>query len=331
MLALVTSKVASADLRPFNIRPLIGHRFRTMKLSKFIHDVEFDIRDRLKAIVKDAAAAAKAAGRRHKGNSSSVTYSVRGLATKQANAVHDVKAAGLDVRAYKSAIHDGFDSLQRGPAKSAACVYERLRARLIVLTKVAPMFADGENVHSVALAKMGHRQPVGSLDRFRPAAALRMVKAIHRELRQRGVPSKAFGVVEISLIEVDGKLLYEPHVHMIIAGPTREELLAVVPRRPRHNSKIEPVYHSGGSGLYFSKFEPEERAGYEDKRGNQGRQRNKMQASERAEWLQWYAQHGMAELMILIGFQPGLMRQFMTADLRELVREFLGIRHRGRG
>jgi len=118
---------------------------------------------------------------------------------------------------------------------------------------------------------------------------------------------------------------------MIIEGPTRDELSAVIPRRPHHNSKIEPVYHAEGSGLYFSKFEPEERAGYEDSRGNQGRQRNRMQASERAEWLAWYAQHGMTELMILRGFQPGLMRQFMTVDLRELVREFLGIRRRGRG
>jgi hypothetical protein len=83
--------------------------------------------------------------------------------------------------------------------------------------------------------------------------------------------------------------------------------------------------------LYFTKFQPETRSGYEDSRGNQGRQRNLMQASERAEWLDWYANHGMSELMIMVGFQPGLMRQFMAADLRELVREFLGIRHRGRG
>ncbi|TGR67329.1 hypothetical protein EN866_40620, partial [Mesorhizobium sp. M2D.F.Ca.ET.223.01.1.1] len=103
----------------------------------------------------EAAAAAEAAGRRHKGNVSSVRFSVDGLARRQANAVHDVRAAGLDVRAYKDAIHKGFDSLHRGPAKSAACVYERFRARLTVLTKIAPLFADGENVHTVALAKIG--------------------------------------------------------------------------------------------------------------------------------------------------------------------------------
>ncbi|RWN96558.1 MAG: hypothetical protein EOS05_01035 [Mesorhizobium sp.] len=302
-----------------------------MKLSKFIHDHEFDIRDRLKAIVTEAAAAAEAAGRRHKGNASSVTFSVNGMATKQANAVKDVRAAGLDVRTFKAAIHDGFDSLQRGPVKSAACVYERFRARLTVLTKVMPLFADGENVHTVALAKIRHRQPVGSLDQFRPAAALRMVKTIHRRLGQRGVASKVFGIVEVSLIEVDGKLLFEPHVHLIIKGPTREELKAVVPRHPRHNSRIDPVYHAGGSGLYFTKFLPETRSGYEDSRGNQGRQRNVMQASQRAEWLAWYAQRGMAELVIMVGFKPGLMRRFLAADLRELVREFLGIRHRGRG
>ncbi|WP_095081301.1 hypothetical protein [Mesorhizobium sophorae] len=302
-----------------------------MKLSKFIYDHEFDIRDRLKAIVKEAADAAEEAGRRHKGKSSSVRFSISGLARKQANAVHDIKAAGLDVRTYKSSIHDDFDSLGRGPAKSAACVYERFRARLTVLTKIAPLFADGENVHTVALAKIRHRQPVGSLHRLRPMAALRMVSTIHRRLRKAGVASKVFGIVEVSLIDVDGTLLFEPHVHMIIKGPTYEELKAVVPRRPRHNSRIDPVYHAGGSGLYFTKFQPETRSGYEDDRGNQGRQRNKMQASERAEWLAWYAQYGIPELMILKGFQPGLMRQFMNADLRELVREFLGRRSRGMG
>ncbi|MDG4895818.1 hypothetical protein P9272_19805 [Mesorhizobium sp. WSM4976] len=302
-----------------------------MKLSKFIYVHELDIRDRLKAIGAEAAVAAEEAGRRHKGNPSSVRFSINGLARKQANAVQDVKAAGLDVRAYKSAIHDGFDGLNGGPAKSAACVYERFRARLTVLTKIAPLFADGENVHTVALAKIRHRQRVGSLHQFRPTAALRMVSTIHRRLRKAGIASKLFGVVEVSLIEVDGKQLFEPHVHMIIKGPTYEELSAVVPRRPRYNSRIDPVYHSGGSGLYFTKFQPETRSGYEDKRGNQGRQRNKMQASERAEWLAWFAQHGMAELLILTGFQPGLMHQFINADLRELVRQFLGIRHRGRG
>ncbi|TIL35966.1 hypothetical protein [Mesorhizobium sp.] len=300
-----------------------------MTLSKFIYDHELDIRDRLKAIVRDAAAAAEAAGRRHKGNSSSVTFSMQGMARKQANAVKDVRAADLDVCTYEAAIHDGFDSLQRGPSKSAVCIYERFRARLTVLTKIAPLFADGENVHTVALAKISHRQPVGSLDQFRPLAALRMVSTIQRRLGQRGVASKVFAVVEISLIKVDGKRLFEPHVHLIIAGPTREELMAVVPRRPRHNSQIDPVYYAAGSGLYFTKFQPETRSGYKESRGNQGRQRNRMQASERAEWLDWYANHGMAELMILAGFQPGLMRQFMSADLRELVREFLGRRCRG--
>ncbi|OBQ67985.1 hypothetical protein [Mesorhizobium erdmanii] len=301
-----------------------------MKLSKFIYDHEFDIRDRLKAIVKEAKAAAEAAGRRHKGNASFARFSVAGLATKQANAVHDVRAAGLDVRSYKASIHPGFDSLHQGPAKSA-CVYERFRARLTVLTKIAPLFAVGENVHTVALAKIGHRQPVGSLDQFRPEAALRMVTTIHRRLRKAGLKPTVFGIVEVSLIEEDGARLFEPHVHMIIKGPTRDELSAVVPGSPRHDSHIDPVYHSGGSGLYFTKFAAEERVGYEDRRGKRNRQRNKMQASERAEWLQWYAQHGVAELMILRGFQPGLMRQFMAADLREVVREFLGIRRRGRG
>lgn len=301
-----------------------------MKLSKFIHDVEFDIRDRLKAIVAEAAAAAVEAGRRHKGNASSATFSVKGMAARQANGVKDVKVAGrLKVRAYKSAIHDGFDSLQRGPAKSGACVYERFRARLTVLAKIMPLFADGENVHTVALAKIRHRQPVGSLDQFRPAAALRMVKMIHRRLRRRGVASKLFAVVEISLIKVDGKQLFEPHVHLIIKGPTREELKAVVPRSPRHNSQIDPVYHAGGSGLYFTKFQPETRSGYKDRRGNQGRQRNRMQASGRAEWLSWYAQHGIAELMMMVGFSPDLMARFLAADLRELVDEFLGRRCRG--
>ncbi|TPI65032.1 hypothetical protein FJ417_00145 [Mesorhizobium sp. B3-1-7] len=302
-----------------------------MKLSKFIYDHEFDIRDRLKAIVKEAKAAAEETGRRHKGKASFVRFSISGLARRQAKAVHDVGAAGLDVRTYKSAIHDGFDSLSRGPAKSAACVYERFRARLTMLAKIAPLFADGENVHTVALAKIRHRLPVGSLHHFRPTAALRMVKMIHRELRRRGIASKVFGVVEVSLIEEDGARLYEPHVHMIIIGPTREELSAVVPGSPRYDSQIDTVYHAGGSGLYFTKFEAEERVGYEDRRGKQNRQRNRMQASERAEWLDWHARHGMAELMILAGFQPGLMRQFMSADLRELVREFLGIRRREHG
>ncbi|TIP06439.1 MAG: hypothetical protein E5X72_01600 [Mesorhizobium sp.] len=301
-----------------------------MTICKFIYDHELDIRDRLKGIVKEAKAAAEAAGRRHKGNASSARFSVAGLATKQVNAVHDVRAAGLDVCRYESAVHKGFGSLHHGPAKSAACFYERFRARLTVLTKIAPLFADGENVHTVALAKIAHRQPVGSLDQFRPTAALRMVSTVHRALKERGVASKVFGIVEVSLIEVDGARLYEPHVHMIIKGPTYDELSAVVPGNPRHDSQIDAVYHSGGSGLYFTKFEPEERVSYENRRGKQNRQRNKMQASERAEWLDWYAQHGMAELMILAGFQPGLMRKFMNADLRELVREFLGIRRRGR-
>ncbi|RWO81061.1 MAG: hypothetical protein EOQ96_25880 [Mesorhizobium sp.] len=286
---------------------------------------EFEIRDALKSIIVEAQAAAEEAGVRYKGDPAAVTFSVKGLAQRQSNAKSLVAAAGFDGVTFEQAVHPDFDSLDRSAPRSAACVYEQFRARLTAITSIAAEMDGSPNLHSITIADLNHRVRVGHLSGFPPRRATAILGTIHRNLKRRAIPSKGIAVLEVSVADIDGSRFFEPHIHAVIAGPTLEELGIATPKAAHINSKIEPVFHLQGHLLYMTKFKPEFRSSYEAENGKRSRRRNKMAPSNRAEWLSWYAQHGITELFISCGLRPTLIDTFLTADMGDLLDQ-LGVR-----
>ncbi|MER9163598.1 hypothetical protein [Mesorhizobium sp. M0715] len=296
-----------------------------MSLSTRMFESEFEIRDALKSIIVGAQAAAEAAGVRYKGDPSAVTFSVRGLAQRQSNNNSLVEASGFDGLAFEQAVHRDFDSLDCAAPRSAACVYEQFRARLTAITSIADVMDGEPNLNSITIADLNHRVPAGQLLGFSPRRPAAILGTIHRNLKSRHVPSKGIAVVEVSAVDIDGAMVFEPHLHAIIAGPTLDELNIAVPKAPHVRSKTQSVFHLRGHLLYMTKFKPEFRSSYEAENGRPSRRRNKMAPSERAEWLSWFAHHGIRELVISCGLRPKLIDTFLTADMGDLLDQ-LGVR-----
>ncbi|MER8460425.1 hypothetical protein NKJ93_30775 [Mesorhizobium sp. M0028] len=304
---------------------MVGQAPWRTHLPQRMFESEFQIRSALKSIIVEAQAAAEAAGVRYKGDPSAVTFSVEGFAQRQSNAKSLVAAAGFDGLAFEQAVHPDFDSLNRSAPKSAACVYEQFRARLAAITSIAAELDGSPNLHSVTIADLNHRVPAGQLLGSSPRRPAALLGTIYRNLKRRHVPSKGIAVVEVSVVDSNGSKFFEPHLHTIIAGPTLDDLKIAIPKAPRLKSMIHEVFHLRGHLLYMTKFKPEFRSSYEAENGRASRRRNRMAPSDRAEWLSWYAQHGIRELVITCGLRPKLIGEFLTADMGDLLDQ-LGVR-----
>lgn len=281
---------------------------------------ELEIRARFKAT--RAEAIAKHPSKKRRGVA--VSFSLRGLGDRRKNAVAMVAAQGGDAAAFEQCLHRSADGLDRS-RRSAACPYEHFRARLWALTEVPQLFPVGPTTHWVTITPLHHRGAAPDLARFDPRKTRRIVGALRSKLKEMEVMSTVFGMLEVTVrIESEGPI-FEPHVHFIMAGPTRGQLdRAIGQTLPSGITTITPVYSVEGLCLYLTKFAATERSAYTGDRGRRGSQPNGMEHAEKAAWLSWMAQFGIGELVIQGGFQPSLKTRFLAAEMGDLLDRAVG-------
>lgn len=282
-----------------------------MMLSRRLFQQEFEVRGALKTIRVEAKA--KLPRQDHRGIA--VTFSVKGLKDRRANAIALVQEQGADTSAFEQCLHRDADSLDNY-RRSAACPYEQFRTRVWATVTLPQLFPDSEPLHWVTIAHPAHRVTAAGLGTFDPKKVKRIVQTVRSAIN---APSKVFGMVEVSVSKNRGVSIFEPHVHFIVSGPTRDQLEQARSKFPKSSMKIDGVTTVPGLLLYLTKFAADERVAYLGELGDSRRRDNGMKPPDKSAWLSWMAGYGIADLMVEGGFQPNLKSMFRSADTGDLV------------
>lgn len=250
-----------------------------------------------------------------------LTFSMRGVAARNESARMLLHGHGI---ATASALAKGFDELSGRHRSSSACAYEKFRARLWVNAILKREFrGPDEALFFVTLADRRHVCPATRLLQFSPERAKYAVLKAFAKIRRIIPECKLVGVVEVSASRLGRQFVFEPHVHVIIAGASKELLRSHLPRSPHYDRQIGKITDLAKAGAYISKFKPEFRSRYRNPNGRPRRRRNKMKAAQHAAWLEWHAKYGISDLL----FTRGFLSDFRQAELNELLDSLVGRFH----
>lgn len=263
---------------------------------------ELDIRAQLKAIYPQA------------------TFSIAGLRLRNDNA-RALLGPTYDTPDFDGVFCDGFYQLEDAPAGSAACAFEKFRARLWMLSTIRAHFAGHDNLYFITLADLRHRCDGGGLLAHTAARTFYQLTQSCAQLALLAPGYKMVAVAEISATRVDGVMKFEPHVHVVTAGLTKPQLVSVLPRSIRpHSRRISSIDDIEVCGLYISKFSGETYSRYWKKGDSRpSRRRNKMGPDELADWLDWHARLQVPDLVMTRGIPNDLRRVSLSKLLDELV------------
>lgn len=283
-------------------------------LSQRLYLQEFEIRDALKGIRQQAIKQLTTNKRRRV----RVSFSVRGLMDRRNNSVAHIRAEGGNADAVKQQLHSTSNTLDHG-RRSAACPYEQFRARIWAVTELSALFDRSQPAHFLTITHPGHRCDSKGLAAFDVHKIHRMVQSLRLGLVNRGIPTAIFGMVEVSVSTINGVSVFEPHVHLIVSGPTWQQLHRARSVFPKSSTKIEAVVNLPGLLLYLTKFAATKRSAYIGETGKKGSRPNAMKSADRSAWLSFMARHGVADLFVHGGLRPGLKQRFLRADMGDLL------------
>lgn len=283
-------------------------------LSQRLHQQEFEIRDKLRGIRRNSV---RLLPKRLRGKIG-VSFSVRGLRDRRVNSIKLMQEVTGSGTAFGQKLHSNPNSLN-GYRRSAACPYEQFRARVWAVTTLPTLFDDNQPAHFLTITHPRHRCYAAGLAGFDIVKIKRMVQALRLGIVGRGIPTSLVGMIELTVVKEQGISVFEPHVHLIVSGPTEKQLRKAVAGFPKRSTTIRVVKTVPGLSLYLTKFAATERSAYIGKDGKQGRRPNGMKSADKSAWLSFMARHGVSDLLLEGGFQPNLKQGFLRADMADLV------------
>ncbi|WP_373413561.1 hypothetical protein [Ensifer aridi] len=191
----------------------------------------------------------------------------------------------------------------------------------------------GGTAHSVTLADIRWRVPVGKLEDSCFDAIIRKIRAGAARLRAMGHSVAGVAIIEVCANrDVDGDVFWEPHFHMVIVGAPREAIReAFAVRLPKElRGKVKPLQTKeirpgelGRVACYITKVKPELRSAYRRDNGGIGRKRNHLPKELLPEWLAVMAARPATEMVVHFGLGPNIARQFRTAEMSFVLGELL--------
>ena len=115
----------------------------------------------------------------------------------------------------------------------------RRRYRLWLAAAMVRLLGEGKGLLFVTLIPRDERLPPGRLHKFSPR---RLIERLKRQLARSGLGHVVvIGGVDLSFnVDSDGKqpARWEPHLHLIVAGCSKEQLLAALRRHYRPSKEV---------------------------------------------------------------------------------------------
>lgn len=230
-----------------------------------------------------------------------------------------------DIRA---ALHRSWDELDDNE-KSAACLFEQYRIRLAILTIIYP-YLKRLNIKflSVTIVSRRWRSTGNDVDSSDISPIRRKAQDGYENLRALGTRPVIFGTIELSgLQNLNKRLFWEPHMHLLIGGATKAQVKdAFKIRASKAEIKeyrpvvIRPIEGEIKKNLaYVCKFKPNLRKKYTGAAGIEKSGKAKLVGQKRSQWTSWMAKHPMREMIIHHGIPRETIQTAIEVELGELI------------
>ena len=259
------------------------------------------------------------------------TFSGRGITQRQEAIRQLLAEQGWSRKQLSAALHQDWSTID-GDMRSAACLYEQYRMRLVSSTMILPylLAIEGPAFH-VSLASPRWRRERDQLDTISSATLQRKVRDGIGKLREFGCEPVVCGALELSAgIECDGSFVWEPHLDFVVVGASREQIRAAfavlttsVERRQKWLRIDQANDDIAGYLDYGIKVQPELRRAYIGESGRQQRGHDHLRGQELGMWLEWMGSRPMADLVFHHGLPRRLATAIHTAELATLVEEIV--------
>jgi len=264
-------------------------------------------------------------------------FSIRGHGNRQRNSFKILRNSGRDSDKFGSSVHQSFKTINK-ERHSLACVCEQSRARLAMVSYVFPIlkkrFLRSAPTHFVTIVLPTHHRDPGNLHTIEARTILRKFDDGMRDLCRNYRKAIGVGVLEIAAYEGrNGSVQFHPHVHALVSGPSREEILEVFkvrksPKQPPRNKPVQAnvvkcVCKMAYYSLYMTKFKPEHSSPYETEDGKKGRSNATISPDMKAEWLDWMADYTISEVFSIHGLSRARVDKLYGAEMETVVKRFL--------
>lgn len=202
---------------------------------------------------------------------------------------------------------EGVDPLKCPAVCPMAC---KLAILDIVPFLVDAIGGDLEGVHLVTLVDPRWLRDVGDLQSFDVRKARQVLANRFGKLKAPWFI--AVGGFEATVnIELDGSRHWAPHVHLVVAGPTRAALRgALEPAEHARRSgavlrplRIDEVTSLVGALCYALKAEGGRRTAYYTKEGKVGRRDQRLNGDQAAEFALWQVAHRLEQVLTMHGIR----------------------------
>jgi len=262
--------------------------------------------------------------------SSKNTFSPPKIVQRQERVRQTLTRRGWSETAISESLHASWNSLDRG-RRSAACVYEQYRCRFAVTAVILPHLRSLKlKYHHATVVSQRWRKPGNRVKESSASALQRKAKDGVERLRKMGLNPIVWGVIELSGgVDQDDNFMWEPHMHLIIGGASREEIRAAFKVRTtkEQRGRLKPVKimaideNLGRCVHYGCKFKPELRNTYIGKNGRPHRGKDLLKGRDLRRWTDWMARQPMMSMIIHFGIPNRIIDELKYAELAELVEE----------
>lgn len=239
---------------------------------------------------------------------------------------------------YRRGLLDGFAEIDH-MLGSAACEWQWLHTRLAVTAllhkKYRKRLLSRNNVYFVTTANPRHECKLGDLQSISLKKLLRKSEDYDRAEAQQDQGYLSLTIPEINLkVPLNGERKFQPHIHKLVTGTTKEQLRAGFEYRPNgavEGSRSTMIMEIDSpedllrTMIYLTKACPELKNEYQDSDGNRASSRNPMSGDERAEWAAWFGQYDIEEVVRTLGISSKLRSRLFKIQMERLVPKFLHI------
>lgn len=229
------------------------------------------------------------------------------------------------------ALHSNWDSLNTG-RRSAACRLEWARLLLfLIFILLGRLLATRGRAFHVIIADKRWQISGDELGPWIFNRARRKLRRGLELLRKAGVKPVFVAVYELSAARnLDGSYPFEPHIHLLILGATKDELRKAFKVRQHRSErgKAKPVRivrvrksRMGKILGYLSKIKAQERVEFIGKDDKRYRSTNRMSADKFPLWLGCMSQIPITKLVEFGGFRERVALHFAQLEMATLIGE----------
>lgn len=213
--------------------------------------------------------------------------------------------------------HDAADA---GERLSAACPYERKRARLIVEDQYGGLKGP---CYKLTFGNPKLRTPTPEFDLESTAPVSRHWRRGLNKLRGMGYEPRGFAVFELQeCIPLEGERFVEPHFHAILWGVHEDDIRTAfrihVPKWVhirRRACQVKKVYDLAGAIDYVTKLRPTATIQYVRDDGGIGWRDRRAESPFETIWYRFMARHSIANMLSSVGDELRVLRMQRTCEL----------------